>query len=313
MDVPIVFWIGFLVFVFIMLALDLGVFNREAHTVSVKEAGRWTILWVSLALLFNVGLYLIEGPDRALEFLTGYLIEYSLSVDNIFVFVLLFSAFGIPSKYQHRVLFWGILGALVMRGAMIAAGSALITTFHWVIYIFGAFLVVAGIRMFFNDAGETIDLKSNPMVRLIRRVMPITDSFRGGKFIDKKMGKRVATPLLLALIMIEFTDLIFALDSIPAIFAITREPFIVFTSNIFAILGLRSLYFLLAGIIHKFVYLHYGLAVVLTFVGSKMLLEAVHVHIPVLVSLGIIIFTLAASIVASLLKMRGESSSPADA
>ncbi len=306
LEVPLVFWIGFLLFVFVMLALDLGVFNRKAHTVSVREAGTWTAVWVSLALLFNLGLYFFAGGQVALQFLTGYLIEYSLSVDNIFVFVLIFSAFNVPSQYQHRVLFWGILGALVMRGAMIAAGAALITTFHWVIYIFGAFLVFAGIRMFFTSENETIDLEHNPLLRFIRRVFPVTDGYRESKFTVLEAGKRMVTPLLLVLVMIELTDLVFALDSIPAIFAITQEPFIVFTSNIFAILGLRSLYFLLAGIIHRFVYLRYGLAFVLTFVGVKMLLEAVHVNIPILLSLGVIVVALATSIIASLLSPKSK-------
>ena len=289
-----------------MLALDLGVFNRKAHTVSVREAGIWTAVWVSLALIFNLGLYYIAGPQAGLEFLTGYLIEYSLSVDNIFVFVLVFSAFAVPSQYQHRVLFWGILGALVMRGAMIAAGAVLIENFHWIIYVFGAFLVFAGIRMFFSSEDETVDLENNPVLRFMRRVFPVTDSYRESNFTVVEGGRRMITPLLLVLMMIEVTDLVFALDSIPAIFAITQEPFIVFTSNIFAILGLRSLYFLLAGIIHKFVYLRYGLAFVLTFVGVKMLVEAVDVHIPILASLGVIVAALATSIIASLLSPKSK-------
>lgn len=305
-QVPLVFWIGFLGFVFLMLALDLGVFNRKAHTVSVREAGTWTAVWVSLALLFNVGLYFIYGPQVGLEFLTGYLIEYSLSVDNIFVFVLIFTAFAVPSQYQHRILFWGILGALLMRGVLIGVGAVLIENFHWIIYVFGAFLVFVGIRMFFSSEDETIDLETNPLLKFMRRVFPITNGYREAKFTVVEGGKRLITPLLLVLVMIELTDLVFALDSIPAIFAITEEPFIVFTSNIFAILGLRSLYFLLAGIIHKFVYLRYGLAFVLTFVGVKMLVEAVDVHIPILVSLGVIVLALATSIVASLLSPRSK-------
>ncbi len=289
-----------------MLALDLGVFNRKAHTVSVREAGIWTAVWVSLALVFNLGLYYIAGPQAGLEFLTGYLIEYSLSVDNIFVFVLVFSAFAVPSQYQHRVLFWGILGALVMRGAMIAAGAVLIENFHWIIYVFGAFLVFAGIRMFFSSEDETVDLENNAVLRFMRRVFPVTDGYRESNFTVVEQGRRMVTPLLLVLMMIEVTDLVFALDSIPAIFAITEEPFIVFTSNIFAILGLRSLYFLLAGIIHKFVYLRYGLAFVLTFVGVKMLVEAVDVHIPILASLGVIVAALATSIIASLLSPKSK-------
>ena len=305
-DVPLGFWIGFLLFVFAMLALDLGVFNRKAHTVSVREAGIWTAVWVSLALAFNAGLYSLYGPQVGLEFLTGYLIEYSLSVDNIFVFVLIFTAFAVPSQFQHRILFWGILGALLMRGILIGVGAALIASFHWIIYVFGAFLVFVGIRMFFSSEDETIDLETNPILRFMRRVFPITDGYREAKFSVVEGGKRFITPLLLVLVMVELTDLVFALDSIPAIFAITEEPFIVFTSNIFAILGLRSLYFLLAGIIHKFVYLRYGLAFVLTFVGVKMLVEAVDIHIPIVASLLVIVGALATSIVASLLSPKSK-------
>ena len=306
LEVPLIFWIGFLIFVLAMLALDLGVFNRKAHTVSVREAGTWTAVWVSLALIFNLGLYFVAGPQIGLEFLTGYLIEYSLSVDNIFVFVLIFSAFAVPPQYQHRVLFWGILGALVMRGAMIALGAALIDNFHWIIYIFGAFLVFAGVRMFFSDEGDTVDLEKNAALRFVRRLFPVTDGYRGAKFTVLEAGRRMVTPLLLVLVMIELTDLVFALDSIPAIFAITQNPFIVFTSNIFAILGLRSLYFLLAGVIHKFVYLRYGLAFVLTFVGVKMLVEYFHITIPIVASLGIIVGALVISIVASLLSPKSK-------
>lgn len=306
-QVPTVFWISFLGFVAVMLALDLGVFNRKAHTPSVREAGAWTAVWVTLALAFNVGLYFIYGPQVGLEFLTGYLIEYSLSVDNIFVFVLIFSAFAVPSKYQHEVLFWGVVGALVMRGALIGVGAVLIENFSWIIYIFGAFLVFVGIRMFFTDEEETINLETNPLLRFMRRVFPVTDGYREGHFSVVESGKRMITPLLLVLVMIELTDLVFALDSIPAIFAITEEPFIVFTSNIFAIMGLRNLYFLLAGIIDRFVYLRYGLAFILTFVGVKMLLEAVHVEIPILVSLGVIISALAISVIVSLLSPRSKN------
>ena len=306
-QVPLVFWIGFLGFVTVMLALDLGVFNRKAHAPSVREAGTWTAVWVSLALAFNAGLYFLYGPQVGLEFLTGYLIEYSLSVDNIFVFVLLFSAFAVPPKYQHEVLFWGVVGALVMRGALIAVGTALIANFSWIIYIFGAFLVFAGIRMFFSSEDETIDLETNPLLRFMRRVFPVTDGYREGRFSVVEGGRRMITPLLLVLVMIELTDLVFALDSIPAIFAITEEPFIVFTSNIFAIMGLRNLYFLLSGIIDRFVYLRFGLAFILTFVGTKMLLEAVHVEIPIVASLGVIVLALATSIVVSLLSPRSKN------
>ena len=300
MEVPLIFWIGFLVFVLAMLALDLGVFNRKEHVITVAEAGRWVAFWVSLGLLFNVGLYLWAGPQAGIEFLTGYLIEYSLSVDNIFVFVLLFSAFSVPARYQHRVLFWGILGALVMRGTMIFLGVSLIENFHWVIYVFGAFLVFAGLRLLFNNDDDLIDVERNPVLRLVRRFVPITEDYHGSRFFVRHGGKLAATPLLLVLVLIEVTDVVFAVDSIPAIFAITREPFIVFTSNIFAILGLRSLYFLLAGIIDRFVYLEYGLAVILTYVGVKMLVSGVW-HPPTWLSLAVIVAVLAVSIGASLL------------
>lgn len=306
LDVPLAVWLGFLGFVLTMLALDLGVFNRKAHVVSLKEAGTWTAVWVTLALLFNIGLYFWAGPQAGLEFLTGYLIEYSLSIDNIFVFVLIFSAFAVPAQYQHRVLFWGIIGALLMRGVMIGLGAALIDNYNWIIYVFGGFLIFAGIRMFFSSEEETVDLEKNPLLRLLRRVFPVTEGYRGQRFVVRENGKRMITPLLLVLVMIELTDLVFAIDSIPAIFAITREPFIVFTSNIFAILGLRSLYFLLAGIIHKFVYLRYGLAVVLTYVGIKMLVLAFDIHIPTLLSLGVIVVSLGTSIVVSLLSSKAK-------
>ncbi len=314
MEVPFVFWAGFIAFVLVMLALDLGVFNRKAHAISVREAGAWTAVWVSLALLFAVGLYFITGPGHALDFLTGYVIEYSLSVDNIFVFVLIFSSFGVPTAYQHRVLFWGILGALLMRGAMIAVGAALISQFHWVLYIFGAFLVFAGIRMLVSKDEGVLDLEHHPVLKFLRRFVPFTSDYHGPRFFTIIDGVRRATPLFLVLVLIEITDLVFAVDSIPAIFAITQDTFIVFTSNIFAILGLRSLYFLLAGVIHKFVYLRYGLAAVLTYVGVKMLIMDLY-HIPTLLSLAVIVTVLAASILLSLLRppnvKEGESESKA--
>ncbi|HEX7002610.1 MAG TPA: TerC family protein [Trueperaceae bacterium] len=304
MEVPLIFWIGFLVFVLAMLALDLGVFNRKEHVISVGEAARWVAFWVSLGLLFNAGLYFLAGPQVGIEFLTGYLIEYSLSVDNIFVFVLLFSAFSVPARYQHRVLFWGILGALLMRGAMIFLGVALIENFHWIIYFFGAFLVFAGLRLLFKgDDDELIDVQRNPILRLIRRFIPITERYHGSRFFIRNGGQLAATPLLLVLVLIEATDVVFAVDSIPAIFAITQEPFIVFTSNIFAILGLRSLYFLLAGIIDRFVYLEYGLAVILSYVGVKMLVSAFW-HPPTWMSLAVIVAVLAVSIGASLMSKK---------
>ena len=296
-------WIGFNLFVLAMLAIDLGVFHREAHEVSMKEAAAWSTLWVSLALLFNYGVYHFMGPQAGLEFLTGYLIEKALSVDNIFVFVLIFSYFNVPPRYQHRVLFWGILGALVMRGAMIAAGAALIAEFHWIIYVFGAFLVFTGIRMA-TQTEQAIDAEANPVIRLMRRFIPVTNQYHGQRFfVRQEVGGRlrhVATPLFVVLVLVETTDLIFAVDSIPAIFAITQDTFIVYTSNVFAILGLRALYFLLAGVIHKFHFLKLGLSVVLVFVGTKMLLVDVY-KIPVGVSLGVIALVLVTAVVASLL------------
>ena len=291
-------WVGFNVFVLAMLAVDLGVFHRDAHTVSIREASIWTAVWVTLSLIFNYGIYHYMGADAGLEFLTGYLIEKALSVDNIFVFVLIFSYFRVPQKYQHRVLFWGILGALVMRGAMIGAGAYLISNFHWVIYVFGAFLVFTGIRMAIHQEHD-IDPEANPVLRLIRRFMPISPKYEGQRFFTRVMRngtmRRAATPLFVVLVLVETTDLIFAVDSIPAIFAVTQDPFLVYSSNVFAILGLRALYFLLAGVIEKFHYLKLGLSVVLVFVGAKMLLVDI-LHIPIGLSLGVIALVLGASV-----------------
>ena len=295
-------WIGFNLFVLAMLAVDLFVFHKEAHEVSLKEAAAWSTVWVALALLFGGGVYVFMGPEPGLEYLAGYLIEKALSVDNIFVFVLIFSYFGVPPRYQHRVLFWGIIGALVMRGAMIGAGAYLIKQFHWIIYVFGAFLVFTGIRMA-RQTEHAIEPEANPVIRLVRRLMPVTSIYHGQRFfIREEVGgqlRRVATPLFVVLVLVETTDLIFAVDSIPAIFAITQDPFIVYTSNIFAILGLRALYFLLAGVIHKFHYLKLGLSVVLVFVGAKMLAVDIY-KVPVALSLGVIALVLATSVVASL-------------
>lgn len=303
-SVPLWIWIAFIVFVLGMLALDLGVFNRKAHAISLREAALWSGVWIGLSLLFNAVLFFWQGSDKALEFFTAYLIEKSLSVDNIFVFVLIFSSFAVPAAYQHRVLFWGILGALVMRGVLIALGTTLILLLHWVLYIFGAFLVFTGIRLAFRQEKE-IHPDKNPLVRLTRRYLPISDQFEGARFFVRHNGQRVATPLLLVLVLIESTDVIFALDSIPAILAITVDPFIVYTSNVFAILGLRALYFLLAGSMQRFRYLNVGLAAILVFVGVKMLLTDL-VHIPIGLSLGCIALILAASIAASLLRERKE-------
>jgi tellurite resistance protein TerC len=294
-------WIGFNAFVLGMLALDLGVFHRKAHVVSMREAGAWTLVWVTVALLFNYGVYHFAGAQAGLEFLTGYLIEKALSVDNIFVFLLIFAYFRVPSQYQHRVLFWGIIGALLMRGAMIGAGAYLIARFHWILYVFGGFLVITGFRMATQDE-HAVKPESNPVIRLVRRFIAVTDSYQGQRFFVPGAGgaRRMATPLFVVLVLVETTDLIFAVDSIPAIFAITQDPFIVYTSNVFAILGLRAMYFLLAGVIQKFHYLKLGLAIVLVFVGVKMLLVDVY-KLPIGISLGVIATVLAGAVAASLL------------
>jgi tellurite resistance protein TerC len=293
------FWVIFNAFVLGMLALDLGVFHRKAHEVRPKEAGMWVAVWMALALLFAGGLFVWEGPQVALTFLTGYLIEQSLSVDNIFVIVMIFSYFSIPGKYQHRVLFWGIIGALLMRGAFIGLGTLLLAKFHWIMYLFGALLIFTGVRMA-TQRDEEFDAEQNPVMRLARRFLPVTPEYDGQKFFSMENGRKVATPLFLVLLLVEFTDLVFAIDSIPAIFGVTTDPFLVYTSNVFAILGLRSMYFLLSDIVHRFVYLNYGLAVILSFVGLKMVLIDV-IHIPIVVSLGVILLTLAVAIAASLL------------
>jgi tellurite resistance protein TerC len=299
----------FLIFVLAMLALDLGVFNRKAHVVSFKEASIWSIVWVALALIFNFLFYQYSiskfgaetGQTLALEFLTGYVIEYSLSIDNIFVFVLVFSYFAIPAKYKHRVLFYGILGALIFRAVFIALGSVLMQ-FHFVIYLFGAFLIFTGIKMMFSHS-EEIEPEKNLLIRVFKRFMPVTNTIDGKSFFIRENGILHATPLFIALLFLEASDIIFAVDSVPAIFAITKEPLIVFTSNIFAILGLRSMYFMLAGAIDKFYLLKYGLAVVLIFVGLKMvwLNDYYGGKFPIAYSLGFILGTILLSVVASLL------------
>lgn len=305
MEVSASFWIGFNVFVLLMLALDLGVFNRKAHVVSVKEALTWSGVWISLALVFNGFIYYWFGEAKAVEFLTGYLLEKSLSIDNIFVFVLVFGYFGVPAMYQHKILFWGILGALVMRVIFIFAGVALIEKFHWTIYIFGAFLIYTGYKMF-TEKGTAIDPENNPVMKFFKRVMPVTNQLHGDKFFVNLDGKRYATPLFLVLILIETTDLIFAVDSIPAILAITQDQFIVYTSNVFAILGLRSLYFALAHVVDRFVYLSYGLAIILVFVGTKMLLIDIF-KIPTFISLLVIALILTFSVVLSFIKTRRDN------
>ncbi len=295
-------WAGFIAFVLAMLALDLGVFNRKTHVISMKEAGIWTAVWIGLALLFNLGLFFWQGPEAALQFLTGYLIEKALSVDNLFVFALIFSLFAVPARYQHRLLFWGVLGALVMRGLFIGIGAALLHSFHWVIYIFGAFLIYTGIRLALHK-DASIEPERNPVVRLFRRFFPLTDRYHDEHFFVRQAGRWFATPLLLVLVVIESTDLVFAVDSIPAIFAVTSDPFLVYTSNVFAILGLRSLYFLLAGALDKFHYLKTALAFILSFVGVKMLISE-WIKIPIALSLGVIVMLLIAAIVASVIRAR---------
>jgi tellurite resistance protein TerC len=278
-------WVGFTVFVLAMLALDLGVFHRRAHAVHVREALLWTLVWISLAMIFNVGVYFWFGSERALEFLTGYVIEKALSVDNIFVFLVIFSYFAVPAALQHRVLFWGILGALAMRAIFIFLGAALLQQFHWVIYIFGAFLLFTGVKLLLQRGCE-VHPERNPLFQLFRRLVPSVSDYRSSHFTVVQAGKRYATPLLLVLVAIEATDIVFAVDSIPAIFAITTDPFIVFTSNIFAILGLRALYFALAGVMGKFHYLRVGLALVLAFVGAKMMLTDLY-KVPIVASLAL--------------------------
>jgi len=303
-------WIAFIGFVILMLTLDLGVFNRKSHVLSTKEALVWSVVWVLLALAFNGYIWFQFGPDRGMQFLSGYLIEKSLSVDNIFVFVVIFSGLAIPAMYQHRILFWGILSALILRAIMIFAGTTLLARFHWLIYLFGAFLVLTGIKLY-RDRNGRPQLGDSVILRLVRRLVPTTGNFHGDKFLTREKGKLVATPLLLALILVEATDVVFAIDSIPAIFAVTSDPYIVFTSNIFAILGLRSLYFLLADLVERFVYLKTGLAAILVFVGLKMSLVDFY-KIPTPVSLGAIFGILLISIVASLLATRSGGSAIED-
>ncbi|HEX3248735.1 MAG TPA: TerC family protein [Pyrinomonadaceae bacterium] len=293
-------WIGFSLFILTMLALDLGLFNRKAHTIRYREAWIWSGVWVTLAMIFAGIVFHYQGSQRGFEFLTGYLIELSLSVDNLFVFLLIFSYFKVPAKFQHRVLFWGVMGALFMRLTMIFVGAALINKFHWIIYIFGAFLVYTGIKMFKEEEIE-IQPEQNPLIRAVTRFLPITRHYEEQKFFTISNGKRTGTLLLLVLMVVEVTDLIFAVDSIPAIFAVTRDTFIVYTSNVFAILGLRSMYFLLAGVVEKFRYLRFGLAIVLTFIGLKMLLGAVGVIISIKISLIFVAIVLVGSVAASLL------------
>jgi tellurite resistance protein TerC len=302
-------WGGFGTFVLIMLALDLGVFHRQARVVDVKEALRWSAMWIALAILFNIGVYLWYDTDAALAFLTGYVLEESLSVDNLFVFLMILSYFSVPLVYQHKVLFWGILGALLMRGLMIAVGTALIQMFHWVLYLFGGFLVLTGMKMALQRHGD-VHPEQNPVVRLFTRFMPVTAAYHAERFFVRLDGRWFATPLFIVLLMVEVTDVVFALDSIPAVLAVTTDPFIVYTSNVFAILGLRSLFFALSGLMGLFHYLRYGLAVVLVFIGTKMLLAEVW-HIPVYIALAVVAGVLLLSVLASLIYPVSAENAPA--
>jgi tellurite resistance protein TerC len=298
----------FLAVIGTLLVLDLGLFNRKAHEVKTREAALWSVFCISLSLAFNGWIYWQFGRQPALEFLTGYLIEYALSVDNIFVFILIFNYFAVPKQFQHRVLFWGILGALILRAVFIMLGAALLTAFHWAIFVFGGFLVYAGLKIV-TQADVEIHPERNPVVGFFRRMMPMTPDWHGQKFLVRHGGKLFATPLLLVLVMVEATDVVFAVDSIPAIFAVTRDPFIVFTSNIFAILGLRALYFLLASVLHKFHYLKFGIGLVLVFVGAKMLVSDFY-DVPIGVSLGVIVALLGGSIALSWLLPQPAPESP---
>lgn len=292
-------WILFTLFIVVMLAIDLGIFNRKDHEVKVKEALVWSGVWICLALLFNIGVYFWKGQETAIQFFAGYVIEKSLSIDNIFVFLQVFAYFSVPAIYQHKILFWGVLGAIVMRAIFIVAGVALIAKFHWIIYVFGAFLVFTGIKMVFTKDKE-MHPEKNPLIRLLRRFMPISNDYEGGKFLIMRSGIIMATPLMVVLLVIETTDVIFAVDSIPAILAITTDPFIVFSSNLFAIMGLRSLFFVLAGVIKRFHYIHYGLAAILAFVGVKMLVSDFY-KLPSAAALAAVAAILSLSMIASVL------------
>jgi len=305
MVIDVYVWIGFIAFIILLLTVDLGIFHRKSHEVKIKEALLWSAVWISLALIFNYGIYVFLGEEKALEFLTGYLIEKSLSVDNLFVFIMLFTFFDVQPKYQHKVLFWGILGALILRAIFIFSGVALISKFHWIIYIFGAFLVFTGIKMLFHkDEGIVPD--KNPLVRLFKKFFPVSEQMHGSKFFVKLNSKTVATPLFIVLLVVEFTDLIFAVDSIPAILAISNDTFIIFTSNVFAILGLRALYFALAGITKYFHYLKYGLSAILVFVGIKMVIVGYY-KIPIVYSLLTILGILLLSVLASVMFKNNEN------
>jgi tellurite resistance protein TerC len=298
MSVETILWVVFALLVVIILSLDLGVFNRRAHHIEFREAITWSIVWISMAILFGLAILLFLGPDKATAYFTGYIIEKSLSVDNLFVFPMLFMYFATPAEYQHKVLFWGVIGAVVMRVTFILAGVALFNAIHWIIYVFGAFLVFTGMRMGIKKEGE-VHPEKNPVVRLICRYLPVTSNYSNGHFLVIENGRRFLTPLILVVIAAEVSEIIFAVDSIPAVLAITTDPFIVLTSNLFAVMGLRALYFALAGFVDRLRYLHYGLAVILVFLGLKMLLSEV-IELPIMASLGFIALTLTVSVIASL-------------
>ncbi|HET7840045.1 MAG TPA: TerC family protein [Terriglobia bacterium] len=299
----------FTIGVLALVALDLGVFHRRSHRVAFREALLWSAFWITLALTFNFVFYLMRGPEAGLQFLTGYLLEESLSLDNLFLFAVIFSYMAVPAEVQHRVLTWGILGAVVMRGAIIAAGLGLVSRFHWILYVFGAFLIVSGIR-FFRQKHESVDPQRNPLVRLARRVFPVTHDYVGGAFFVRREGRTWITPLLLVLLLIETTDVVFALDSIPAVFSVTQDPFIVYASNILALLGLRALFFVLAGAMRRFRYLRAGLAVLLILVGLKMLL-ARFFSLPTYVPFAAVVLVLAVTIALSLVSKDGSAGKPA--
>ncbi len=304
-------WVGFNLLVMLMLAIDLGLIHKSLKEISVKEAFVWSAIWIVVALVFNVGIYYWRGSEVAVQFFTGYVIERSLSIDNIFVFLLIFTYFQVPGRFQYKVLIWGILGALVLRGIFILLGTLLIAKFHWIIYLFGVFLVITGIKMGFGK-DKKIDPEKNPMLRLLRKFLPITSGYDNGKFFVRRNGKLFGSPLLVVLIVIESTDVVFAVDSIPAIFAITLDPFIVYTSNVFAILGLRALYFAMAGMMKLFYYLKYALGIILAFVGVKMLVSG-FLEIPTPIALGVIGGIFAVSIVMSLLIPHKDEESKSEA
>jgi tellurite resistance protein TerC len=299
------FWVAFLAIILFLLSLDLGVFHRHAHTVKIKEATIWSLVWVLLSCCLGIWIYRSFGKQYGLEFYTGYLIEYALSVDNVFVFIIIFNYFAVPDKLHHRVLFWGILSALVMRATFILAGAALVSAFHWVIYIFGAFLIFTGIKILRQGDAE-VEPERNPAVKLFRKMVPMSSGYESGKFFIKEAGKLLATPLALVLVTVEFTDVVFATDSIPAIFGVTRDPFIVYTSNVCAILGLRSMYFLLSAVIRRFAYLGTGLGIVLMFIGLKMLVSSFY-ELSIGLSLSIVAAILAGSILLSMLFSKADT------